>query len=128
MSVSRVAKRIPWGIKVPDDSEQTIYVWLDALVNYYTVLGYPHNSPHSENAEIFRNIIHIIGKDILKFHTIIWPSLLMANKYPMPASIVVHNFWILENVKYSNKNTIKLDENVEEQRECDFCSRPLRKK
>lgn len=92
-----MSSRVPWGIQVPNDKEQTIYVWLDALVNYYTVLNYPKSDPLKD--EIFQNMIHIVGKDIVKFHAIIWPSLLLANKYPPPKQIIVHDFWLLNDVK-----------------------------
>lgn len=72
LSVSRPISRISWGISVPDDSNQTVYVWLDALTNYLTILG-------MEKAE--KNVggyVHFVGKDIAKFHCIYWPSFLMA--------------------------------------------------
>ena len=94
--MSRPAKRVPWGIEVPKDKEQTIYVWLDALVNYYTVLGYPELDPRDN--ERFHNVIHILGKDILRFHAIMWPGLLIANDYPLPQELIVHNFWLMNNV------------------------------
>lgn len=104
LSVSRPAKRISWGIPVPGDEEQTIYVWLDALINYYTVLGYPNNEPldKENNSSIFSNIVHVLGKDIIRFHSLLWPCFLLANKYPLPKEIVVHNFWLLGNVNRDN--------------------------
>ncbi len=96
--MSRLAKRVPWGIAVPQDPDQTIYVWLDALVNYYSVLGYPGVEPApNDDRGIFDNIIHVLGKDILRFHAIMWPGLLLANKYPLPKELVVHNFWLMNN-------------------------------
>ena len=74
VSVSRPAQRVPWAIPVPDDPNQTIYVWLDALVNYLTSAGYPD--------AIYQNNwppkLQVIGKDILKFHGIYWPAFLIA--------------------------------------------------
>ncbi len=71
-------------------------MWLDALVNYYTVLGYPANGPTQD--DVFKEIIHVIGKDILRFHTLMWPAFLLANGYPLPREVVVHNFWLLRSV------------------------------
>ena len=97
LSASRPAKRIPWGILVPNE-DQTIYVWIDALINYYTALGYPENIVNENDR--FGNIIHIIGKDILRFHALIWPALLLVNQYPLPKQLIVHSFWLLKNVYY----------------------------
>jgi methionyl-tRNA synthetase len=69
---------VKWGIPVPDDSSQSIYVWLDALANYLTVLGYPgefEKNPEQFNKDL-SNVIHVIGKDIAKFHCIYWPAFL----------------------------------------------------
>lgn len=75
LSVSRPKARISWGIEVPDDSDQTIYVWLDALTNYLTVLGYQENENAIQNVP---NFVHFIGKDIAKFHCVYWPSFLLS--------------------------------------------------
>lgn len=80
ISVSRPRDRLNWGIQVPEDPSQTIYVWLDALVNYITVLGYPNNF----NQEEIKEMIHIVGKDISKFHCIYWPAFLISANLPMP--------------------------------------------
>jgi len=97
LSVSRPAKRVPWGILIPND-DQTIYVWVDALINYYTALGYPDTQPDANNE--FTNIVHVLGKDIMRFHALIWPSLLLANKCPLPKELVTHNFWLMKNVSW----------------------------
>jgi len=75
-----------------------VYVWVDALINYYTALGYPYKDPNSDS--VFSNMTHILGKDILRFHSVIWPALLLANKYPLPKRLVVHNFWLLKKVNW----------------------------
>jgi methionyl-tRNA synthetase len=81
ISVSRPTDRIHWGIRVPGDPNQTIYVWLDALVNYLTVIGYPNKmSPDISSA----NFIHVIGKDIAKFHCVYWPAFLAGAGMPFP--------------------------------------------
>lgn len=95
LSVSRPANRIPWGILIPNE-DQTVYVWVDALINYYTALGYPERDPNTTSE--FSNMIHILGKDILRFHSILWPALLLANEYPIPKHLVIHNFWLYKKV------------------------------
>lgn len=96
LSVSRHKSRLQWGIPVPDDAEQTIYVWLDALVNYLTVVGYPHNH------ERWWNVVHhIIGKDILKFHAIYWPAFLQGAGLPLPQTVHVHSHWTVAGKKMS---------------------------
>lgn len=96
LSVSRQKSRLQWGIPVPGDAEQTIYVWLDALVNYLTVAGYPHNHERWWNMAH-----HIIGKDILKFHAIYWPSFLLGAGLPLPQTIHVHSHWTVAGKKMS---------------------------
>lgn len=81
LSVSRESFRIYWGIPVPDDHSQVIYVWLDALVNYLTVAGYPNRKLL---AKTWPPDVHVIGKDILRFHAIYWPSFLMAAELDLP--------------------------------------------
>ena len=87
LSVSR--KSFSWGIKVPSNEEHVIYVWLDALTNYISALKYPDISN-----ELYNNFwpadVHIIGKDILRFHAIYWPAFLLAAKIPLPKRIYGH--------------------------------------
>lgn len=89
ISVSRSAETLQWGIPVPGDDSQVIYVWIDALSNYITALGYPDG----ENFKNYWPANHIIGKDILKFHAIYWPAILMALDVPLPESVYAHG-WI----------------------------------
>ncbi|XP_028272641.1 methionine--tRNA ligase, mitochondrial isoform X2 [Parambassis ranga] len=96
LSVSRQRNRLQWGIPVPGDPEQTIYVWLDALVNYLTVAGYPH-----EHDQWWRVAHHVIGKDILKFHAVYWPAFLLGAGLPLPKTIYVHSHWTVEGKKMS---------------------------
>ncbi|XP_045886155.1 methionine--tRNA ligase, mitochondrial [Micropterus dolomieu] len=96
LSVSRERSRIQWGIPVPGDAEQVIYVWLDALVNYLTVAGYPDK--HNQWWNVAH---HIIGKDILKFHAIYWPSFLLGAGLPLPQTIRVHSHWTVGGKKMS---------------------------
>ncbi len=83
-----------WGIPVDFDSRHVVYVWLDALVNYITALGYDPEKPFEEQSEHFRRYwpadLHLIGKDILRFHTIYWPIFLMALDLPLPKKIFGH--------------------------------------
>ncbi|XP_014846290.1 PREDICTED: methionine--tRNA ligase, mitochondrial [Poecilia mexicana] len=96
LSVSRQRSRLQWGIPVPGDPEQTIYVWLDALVNYLTVVGYPE-----EHERWWHVAHHVIGKDILKFHAIYWPAFLLGAGLPLPQVIHVHSHWTVGGKKMS---------------------------
>ncbi|KAH6939132.1 hypothetical protein HPB50_016104 [Hyalomma asiaticum] len=95
LSLSRQSTRVHWGIRVPEDGSQTIYVWLDALVNYLTVSGYPDKN-HTWPPDC-----HVIGKDILKFHGIYWPAFLMAAGLEPPRSILCHSHWTVNDEKMS---------------------------
>jgi len=89
-----------WGIQVPMDPEHVIYVWIDALSNYITALGYG-----SEDEEKYRHYwpadLHLVGKEIVRFHTIIWPMMLMALEIPLPKKVFGHGWLILESGKMS---------------------------
>ncbi|NIG59126.1 methionine--tRNA ligase, mitochondrial [Pontoporia blainvillei] len=97
LSVSRRSSHLHWGIPVPGDDSQTIYVWLDALVNYLTVIGYPN----AEFKSWWPTTSHIIGKDILKFHAIYWPALLLGAGMSPPHRICVHSHWTVCGQKMS---------------------------
>jgi methionyl-tRNA synthetase len=92
ISVSRPTSRITWGIEVPNDPNFSIYVWLDALVNYLTVIDYPRSDPSQFE------FIHVIGKDIVKFHSIYWIAFLTALGLAPPHKLLVHNHWLYEKV------------------------------
>lgn len=98
LSVSRTS--FDWGIKVPGDEKHVIYVWVDALSNYITSLGYG-----SENEELFNKYwpadVHVVGKDIVRFHTIYWPIFLMALDLPLPKKIFAHGFIMMKDGKMS---------------------------
>lgn len=89
VSVSRPKKHLSWGVPVPDDPEQVIYVWIDALPNYITVLGYPDDETWRE---YWPADVQVIGKDILRFHAAIWPTMLMALDISLPKKLLVHGF------------------------------------
>lgn len=99
ISFSRPSKDIKWGIPVPGDSSQTMYVWCDALANYLSALGYCCGE------ELFKKFwpadLHILAKDILRFHTIIWPAMLMSAGLPLPKSFLIHGFINVDGRKMS---------------------------
>ena len=100
LSVSR--KSFSWGIKVPNDKDHVIYVWLDALTNYISALNYP-----DKNDKLFKDFwpasIHLIGKDILRFHAVYWPAFLLAAKIELPLKVYGHG-WILSGDEKMSKS------------------------
>ncbi len=98
VSVSRPKSSVSWGISVPDDPDQVMYVWIDALSNYLTVIGYPDQP---EWAEAWPADLQIIGKDILRFHAGIWPAMLLALDLPLPKTLLVHGHVHVEGAKMS---------------------------
>ncbi|KAJ6084252.1 hypothetical protein N7486_011052 [Penicillium sp. IBT 16267x] len=100
LSISRPAERLTWGIPVPGDNTQTIYVWLDALVNYLTKAGYPF-PPGQENKSIWPANVQVVGKDIVRFHCVYWPAFLMALDLPLPRKVLVHGHWTMNREKMS---------------------------
>jgi methionyl-tRNA synthetase len=98
LSISRPVDRLTWGIRVPDDESQTIYVWLDALINYITKAGYPW-APGKETAGGWPADVQVIGKDIVRFHCIYWPAFLMALNLQPPKQILTHAHWTLNRAK-----------------------------
>ncbi|KAI1084114.1 tRNA synthetases class I (M)-domain-containing protein [Whalleya microplaca] len=101
LSISRPASRLDWGIRVPGDPSQTIYVWIDALINYITVTGYPRWQPGERNTDAWPADVHVVGKDILRFHCIYWPALLMALGLPLPRRVLSHGHWQMSGQKMS---------------------------
>lgn len=87
VSFSRPSKDISWGIPVPGDASQTMYVWCDALTNYISALGYGRGE---ENMRYWPANLHVMGKDILRFHALIWPGMLLAAGLPLPEALLVH--------------------------------------
>ncbi|QGR02840.1 methionine--tRNA ligase [Ehrlichia ruminantium] len=117
ISISR--QNISWGINVPNDDHHVIYVWIDALTNYLTVLGFPDvNSKEYQDYWLDENnsIIQVVGKDILRFHAIYWPAMLMAAKLPLPKKILAHGWWTNTGQKISKSlgNVINPFELIEE--------------
>lgn len=101
LSISRPVQRLSWGIRVPEDPSQTIYVWVDALINYITAAGFPDWTPGESHKGGWPADVHVIGKDILRFHCVYWPALLMALDIPLPKKVLVHSHWTLNNKKMS---------------------------
>ncbi len=92
-----------WGIPMPDDPQHVIYVWIDALMNYITALGLsePEGELAADRAAFWPADYHVIGKEILRFHALIWPAMLMALELPLPRCIYAHSFWTSEGQKMS---------------------------
>lgn len=100
LSISRPKARMSWGIPVPGDDTQNVYVWLDALTNYLTVAQYP-------KLKLWPPNVHVIGKDILKFHGIYWPAFLIAANLEPPEQLLVHSHWTVDGQKMSkSKNNV----------------------
>ena len=100
LSVSR--KSFSWGIKVPNDKDHVIYVWLDALTNYISALNYPDKSDKLYK-DFWPASIHLIGKDILRFHAVYWPAFLLAAKIELPLKVYGHG-WILSGDEKMSKS------------------------
>lgn len=122
LSVSRPSSRLSWGLAVPDDTSQSIYVWIDALVNYITVTGFPWKLPSGQvegereagaaskgegkaiaewEGSAWPADVHVVGKDILRFHAVYWPALLLAAGLPLPRKIIAHSHWTMGKSKMS---------------------------
>lgn len=98
ISVSRPKEKLDWGIPVPGDNNQVMYVWFEALMNYITVLGYPE---HDDFKHFWPAETQVIGKDIIRFHAAIWPAMLMSLDIPLPKQLYVHGFITLDGRKMS---------------------------
>lgn len=88
VSISRPKKNLSWGVPVPSEPSQVMYVWIDALANYLSVIGYPDR--HDEWVEFWPANVQVIGKDILRFHAGIWPAMLLGLGLPLPKQLLVH--------------------------------------
>lgn len=101
ISISRPKDKITWGIPVPGDPKQVMYVWFEALMNYITVLGYPE---HKDFKRYWPANYQIIGKDILRFHAAIWPGILLALGLPLQKTLYVHGFVNINGAKMSKSD------------------------
>ena len=97
VSISRPVTHLKWGIPVPGDASQVMYVWMDALTNYITVLGYPDQ----DISTYWPATVQVVGKDILRFHAILWPAILLGLGLPLPQTILSHGFIQVDGQKIS---------------------------
>ena len=113
LSVSRLKTSVSWGVPVPDDPAHTMYVWFDALTNYITAIGFGNEErERAVGFEKFWPALHLVGKDILRFHAVYWPAFLLAAGIELPRAIVAHGMWVDPNGRKMSKtlgNTIELD-------------------
>lgn len=108
VSISRPKKNLSWGVPVPGDPDQVMYVWIDALANYITVLGYPDQPGWQD---FWPADIQVIGKDILRFHAGIWPAMLLGLDLPLPKKLLVHGFVNVGGTKISKSLGNVIDPN-----------------
>jgi methionyl-tRNA synthetase len=99
LSISRTSFK--WGVPVPDDPDHVMYVWIDALTNYISALGYPKDAPGSDYDKFWPASLHMVGKDITRFHAVYWPAMLMAADLPLPKRIFAHGWWTKDGQKIS---------------------------
>lgn len=113
LSVSRLRSSVSWGVPVPDDPDHTMYVWFDALTNYITAVGFGNEErERAVGFEKFWPALHLVGKDILRFHAVYWPAFLMAASLEQPRAIVAHGMWLDPTGRKMSKtlgNTVELD-------------------
>ncbi|HEV7746858.1 MAG TPA: methionine--tRNA ligase [Pyrinomonadaceae bacterium] len=113
LSVSRLRTSVSWGVPVPDDPEHTMYVWFDALTNYITAIGFGNEErERAVGFEKFWPALHLVGKDIIRFHAVYWPAFLMAAGVELPRAVVAHGMWVDPNGRKMSKtlgNAIELD-------------------
>lgn len=95
LSISRERKNVSWGVPVPNDENHVMYVWIDALSNYITAIGYGNKKQsHIGFNKYWKNVHHFIGKDILRFHTVYWFSFLLAAGIDLPKTVYGHGMWL----------------------------------
>jgi methionyl-tRNA synthetase len=113
LSVSRLKTSVSWGVPVPDDPDHTMYVWFDALTNYITAIGFGNEErERAVGFEKFWPALHLVGKDILRFHAVYWPAFLMAAGIAQPRAIVAHGMWLDPSGRKMSKtlgNAVELD-------------------
>ena len=112
LSVSRASFK--WGVPVPGDDDHVMYVWLDALTNYVTASGWPVDGPDGDAAKhekLWPADLHMVGKDILRFHAVYWPAFLMAAGLPLPKRVFAHGWWTNEGQKISKSLGNAIDPN-----------------
>ncbi len=107
LSISRTS--FQWGIPVPNDGKHVIYVWFDALINYLSAIGYPDNKESLQ--KYWPADVHLMSKDILRFHAVYWPAFLLAAGLPLPKKVIVHGWWTVEGRKMSKSLGNAIDPN-----------------
>ena len=113
LSVSRASFK--WGVPVPGDDDHVMYVWLDALTNYVTATGWPVDGAAGDgerHRRIWPADLHMVGKDILRFHAVYWPAFLMAAGLPLPKRVFAHGWWTNEGQKISKSLGNVIDPNL----------------
>ncbi len=105
LSISRAT--LKWGVPLPDDPEHVFYVWFDALIGYMTGIGY--QSDEAMYSKYWSADLHVVGKDILRFHAVYWPAFLMAADLPLPRTILTHGWWLFKDEKMSKSRGNVLD-------------------
>ncbi|HEX8371025.1 MAG TPA: methionine--tRNA ligase [Pyrinomonadaceae bacterium] len=113
LSISREKKSVYWGVPVPGDENHTIYLWVDALSNYITAIGYGNEERKAVGFEKYwQNVTHLVGKDILRFHTVYWWSFLLAAEIKLPDTVYAHGMWLDAEGRKMGKtlgNVVELD-------------------
>jgi methionyl-tRNA synthetase len=114
LSISRTSFR--WGVPVPNDDDHIMYVWIDALTNYISAMGYPGNSDDGGNGgtkydTFWPAALHVVGKDILRFHAVYWPAMRMAANLPLPKRLFAHGWWTKDGQKISKSIGNVIDPN-----------------
>ena len=110
LCISRPKARLSWGISLPFDPDYVTYVWVDALVNYISVIGYPADLDRFN--EIWPADYHLVGKDILTTHAVYWSTLLMALELKLPKTLFAHGWWMVESEKMSKSRRNVVDPNA----------------
>jgi methionyl-tRNA synthetase len=108
LSITRTT--VKWGVPVPGDPKHTVYVWFDALHNYITGIGYDWNM--ARYGKFWPADVHLVGKDILRFHAVYWPAFLMASGLPLPRTVYGHGWWLKDDTKMSKSRGNVLDPHV----------------
>ncbi|MGC8880910.1 MAG: class I tRNA ligase family protein [Minisyncoccia bacterium] len=110
-SVSRLKEKVQWGIDIPFDNSQVVYVWVDALINYISAIGFYTNKNNFKKWWEESYVLHILGKDILKFHAIYWPAILQALGVKIPNEELIHGFFTVNGQKMSKTMGNVIDPN-----------------
>jgi methionyl-tRNA synthetase len=107
VSISRLKSSVSWAIPVPDDPQHTVYIWFDALINYITALGWGSEQRKQQaGVDLFEKFwpgVHLLGKDILRQHAVLWPAMLLAADVELPQTVVAHGLWLDQTGKKGSK-------------------------